>query len=109
MLTEITLIPVHDRYGPVPEEDFYETVFRYVYEPGSLPTNNFIENQNLAILCFILGIGTLADPNKPALSPEATRYYELGCAALSLDSPLEQRSISAIQAVVCRSLRSSPT
>lgn len=71
------------------------------YDPGSLPTRDFIESQNLAIVYLVLALGTLLDTDKPPRSPEAHSYYELACAALSIDSPLEQPSIPAIQALVC--------
>jgi hypothetical protein len=98
---------IHDdprnRHAPVLEDEFFETILCRTYWPGSFPKQDFIESQNLAIVCFVLAIGTLVDTDKPPRCPEAHRYYELGCVALSIDSPLEQPSIAAIQAIVrCR-------
>lgn len=59
-----------------------------------------MDAHRLAVFCFVLGLGALLDMEKPSLSAEAMRYYQLGRAALSLDSILESQSIPAIQAVV---------
>lgn len=59
-----------------------------------------MDAHRLAVLCFVLGLGALLDLEKPSLSAEAMRYYQLGRAALSLDSILESQSIPAIQALV---------
>jgi hypothetical protein len=93
-----------DRHSPVLEDDFFNIVFHRIYDPISsdLSPKYFSKSLNLAILCFVLAIGLLLDPEEPPLSSEAAQYYEMGCAAMSLDSPLEQRSISAIQALVSR-------
>ncbi len=66
-----------------------------------------MDAHQLAVLCFVLALGTLLDLEKPSLSAEAMRYYQLGRAALSVDSVLESQSIPAIQAVVsCLALAS---
>ena len=59
-----------------------------------------MDSHRLAVLCLVLGLGALLDLDKPYLSAEAMRYYQLGRAALSLDSILESQSIPAIQALV---------
>lgn len=59
-----------------------------------------MDSHKLAILYLVLAMGMLLDLDKPPLSSEATRYYQLGRAALSLDSILEHQSIPAIQALV---------
>lgn len=66
-----------------------------------------MDAHQLAVLCFVLALGTLLDLEKPSLSAEAMHYYQLGRAALSVDSVLESQSIPAIQAVVsCLALAS---
>lgn len=59
-----------------------------------------MDSHRLAVLYMVLALGTLLDLDKPALSADATRYYQLGRAALSLDSVLEAQSIPGIQALV---------
>lgn len=59
-----------------------------------------MDSHRLAVLYMVLALGTLLDLDKPSLSAEATRYYQLGRASLSLDSVLESQSIPAIQALV---------
>lgn len=86
------------------EEDFYETVFRPIYQADTHLSDDFIESHTLAVLYLTLAIGTLLDLDKPPLSLEASQYYQLGCAALSLHSLYEERSIPAIQALVCHPL-----
>ena len=49
---------------------------------------------------MVLALGTLFDLDKPYLSLEATQYYQLSRASLSLDSVLEHQTIAAIQALV---------
>jgi hypothetical protein len=56
------------------------------------------------VLFMILALGTLFDPQMPPQSPEASHYYQLGRAALSLDSPLEAQSVIVVQALVCHNL-----
>jgi hypothetical protein len=85
------------------EEDFYATVFQPIYETDAHLPDDFIETHTLAVLYLILAVGTLLDLEKPPLSLEASQYYQLGCAALSLYSPYEEGSIPAIQALVCHS------
>ena len=51
-------------------------------------------------LCFVLALGALLDLSKPPLSEEANRFFQLGRAALSVDSILESQSVPAIQALV---------
>lgn len=83
------------------ECDFFNNIFRRVYDPTFISPQYSSESTNLAILCFVLAIGLLLDPDKSPLSPEAVHYYQMGCTVMSLDSPLEQRSVAAIQALVC--------
>lgn len=49
---------------------------------------------------MILAVGTLLDLDMPSHSPEAMQYFQIGRAALALDSVLEEQSITALQALV---------
>ncbi|OJT09636.1 hypothetical protein TRAPUB_13889 [Trametes pubescens] len=99
-------INVGSLYTPIPEAEFDEAIFARVYD--SMDTERApMDAHQLAVLCFVLALGTLLDLEKPSLSAEAMRYYQLGRAALSVDSVLESQSIPAIQAVVsCLALAS---
>ena len=85
------------RYNPISEKDYLE-IFRHVYDPDSF--NEQIPAQNLGLFCLVLAIGTLVDLERPAHSPEAMAFYHLARSALSIDSVLEEQSITAIQALV---------
>lgn len=80
--------------------DFYESIFRPVYDPDA-SFHESVSAHSLAILYMVLGIGTLMDLERPAHSPEAMQYLQLGRAALALESVLEEQSIPGIQALVC--------
>ncbi|KAJ6581244.1 fungal-specific transcription factor domain-containing protein [Mycena capillaripes] len=86
-------------YTPINESDFYENIFRPVYDPDATSYES-ISSHNLSILYMVLALGTLMDLDMPAHSPEATEYYQLGRAALAIDSVLEEPSIAGIQALV---------
>jgi len=47
-----------------------------------------------------LALGVLLDLERPAHSPESKQFYQLGRAALALDSVLDEPSIPGIQALV---------
>jgi hypothetical protein len=49
----------------------------------------------------MLAIGALLDLDAPPHSYDASHYYQLGRAALSVDSVFEEQSIPAIQALAC--------
>ncbi|KAI9064177.1 hypothetical protein FKP32DRAFT_1591599 [Trametes sanguinea] len=88
-------------YTPIPEADFEETIFSRVYDQRMDPSEPAATNAHqLAVLCLVLGLGALLDLEKPTLSAEAMRYYQLGRAALSMDSILESQSVPAIQALI---------
>ncbi|KAJ7636037.1 fungal-specific transcription factor domain-containing protein [Mycena polygramma] len=86
-------------YTPISESDFYETIFRPIYESDGTSYQS-VSSHNLSVLYMVLAIGTLMDLDMPAHSPEATEYYQLGRAALAIDSVLEEPSIAGIQALV---------
>jgi hypothetical protein len=50
---------------------------------------------------MMLAIGALLDLDAPPHSYDANHYYQLGRAALSVDSIFEEPSIPAIQALAC--------
>ncbi|OBZ66409.1 putative zinc transporter cis4 [Grifola frondosa] len=87
-------------YTPVPDVEFYGSIFPGIYEQRMDSDPAPMDSHRLAVLCLVLGLGALLDLEKPSLSSEATRYYQLGRAALSLDSILEAQSIPAIQALI---------
>ncbi|GBE86510.1 hypothetical protein SCP_0903890 [Sparassis crispa] len=91
-------------YTPVPKSEFYGSILSRFYESvtssDQSPSPSPMDAHKLAIVFMVMAMGTLLDLEKPQLSPEATRYYQLGRAALSLDSILESQSIAAIQALI---------
>ncbi|KAJ7695125.1 fungal-specific transcription factor domain-containing protein [Mycena rosella] len=86
-------------YTPISESDFYETVFGPIYDPNATSYES-VSSHNLSVLYMVLAIGTLVDLAMPAHSAEATEYYQLGRAALSIDSVLEEPTIAGIQSLV---------
>lgn len=88
------------RYHPIREAEFEQAVFSRVYDQRMESDSTHIASHRTAVVCFVLALGALFDLSQPALSDEATRYFQLGRAALSVDSILESQSIPAIQALV---------
>ena len=86
------------RYTPISQQDFSDTVFRPVYDEGSVP--EAVDSHSLAILFMVLALGTFLDLEKPAHDPESIHYYQLARAALALKSVLDDQTIPAIQALV---------
>ncbi|KZT09905.1 uncharacterized protein LAESUDRAFT_722057 [Laetiporus sulphureus 93-53] len=88
-------------YTPIPESEFLGTILPRFYElsPAYLDQDP-LDSHRLAILYLVLAMGTLVDLEIEPLSPSATRYYQLGRAALSLDSVLEHQTLPAIQALI---------
>ncbi|KAF9059484.1 hypothetical protein BDP27DRAFT_1238729 [Rhodocollybia butyracea] len=85
-------------YTPISKPEFYETVFRPIYDVNAAFPN--IGSHSLALIYMILAIGALLDLDQQSHSPAASRFYELGQAALAIDSVFEEQSIPAIQALV---------
>ncbi|KAF9078142.1 hypothetical protein BDP27DRAFT_1310847 [Rhodocollybia butyracea] len=85
-------------YTPISKPEFYETVFRPIYDVNAAFPN--IGSHSLALIYMILAIGALLDLDQQSHSPAASRFYELGRAALAIDSVFEEQSIPAIQALV---------
>jgi hypothetical protein len=88
------------RYDSVPRPLFGDTIFNAVYT-SYFPLVQDCDTTILSVFFMVLALGTLADLHIPNYSPQATRYYELARAALSLDLVLDEPSITTIQALVC--------
>jgi len=86
---------------PVFEEDFYQMILPGIYDPTASVGQDSIESHNLAILYVIMAIGSLLDVEQPPRSAQSAKYYEMCRLALTLDVPLEDGAISAIQVLVC--------
>ncbi|KIP05474.1 hypothetical protein PHLGIDRAFT_108161 [Phlebiopsis gigantea 11061_1 CR5-6] len=87
-------------YTPIPENEFYSTVFARIYDQNIALDQDPIDSHRLAVLYMVFALGTLFDLEKQSLSLEATQYYQLARAALSMDPVLEHQTIPAIQALV---------
>ncbi|KXN89389.1 hypothetical protein AN958_05762 [Leucoagaricus sp. SymC.cos] len=87
------------QYTPITELDFFETVFRPMYDQSVAPAEP-ISAHNLSVLFMVLAMGSLLDLEAPPLSPQSMQYYQLGRASLALDSVLEEQSIPGIQALL---------
>lgn len=87
-------------YLPIPDAEFYNTVFSRIYDQPIGIDQDPIDSHRLAVLYMVLALGTLFDLGQPYLCVEATQYYQLARAAISLDSLLEHQTIPAIQALV---------
>ncbi|KAJ7050558.1 fungal-specific transcription factor domain-containing protein [Mycena amicta] len=86
-------------YTPITEADFYETIYTPIYDPNG-PTYESVSSHSLSVLFMVLALGALMDLDMPARSAEATEFYQLGRAALAIDSVLEEPSIPGIQALL---------
>ncbi|KAF9443665.1 hypothetical protein P691DRAFT_737567 [Macrolepiota fuliginosa MF-IS2] len=86
-------------YTPITELDFYETVFRPMYDQSAAPPEP-LSAHNLAVLFMVLALGSLLDLEAPPLSPQSMQFYQLGRASLTLESVLEEQSIPGIQALL---------
>lgn len=88
------------RYTPIPENEFYNSVLTRFYESSAMVDQDPTDSHRLAIMYLVLAMGVLLDLDQQPLTAEATRYYQLGRAALALDSILEHQTIQAVQALV---------
>ena len=88
------------RYHPIREAEFDELVFSRVYDQRTEGDATPMASHRTAVLYLVLALGALLDLSKPPLSEEANRFFQLGRAALSVDSILESQSVPAIQALV---------
>lgn len=92
--------PLLGRYTPIPESEFNETVFSRFYKGAGYADQDPDYSHKLSVLFMVLAMGSLLNVEDSMPSPDAARYYQLGRAALSLDSILEHHTIPAIQALV---------
>ncbi|KAF7309610.1 Fungal-trans domain-containing protein [Mycena indigotica] len=83
-------------YTPISENDFYEKIFTPIYDFNG----DHVSAHSLSVLFMVMALGALVDLNMPAHSAEATELYQLGRAALAIDSVLEEPSIPGIQALL---------
>lgn len=102
-------------YHPVTKEYFYEVIFARIYpdigpeSPTDVETDRdsgSYESHRLALLFIVLAVGILVDLKRPSHDAEAVKYFQLSKAALSINSILEEPSITAIQASVSSSIPS---
>jgi hypothetical protein len=96
----VTLVFFFHRYTPISEDDFFETVFTPVYK--DLADSKVLQStaHQVAVVCLVLAIGTLVDLERHAHAPEAMQYYHYARAAISIESILEEQSVTGIQALV---------
>ncbi|EKM50386.1 uncharacterized protein PHACADRAFT_263665 [Phanerochaete carnosa HHB-10118-sp] len=87
-------------YTPIPDAEFYNAVFSRIYDQPITIDQDPVDSHRLAVLYMVLALGTLFDLEQSYMSVEATQYYQLARASLSLDSVLEHQTIPAIQALV---------
>ncbi|KAF5328220.1 hypothetical protein D9619_013449 [Psilocybe cf. subviscida] len=87
-------------YTPISEDDFFDTIFSPVYEQSPDPEAPQGSAHQLAVLCLVLAIGTLVDLEKHAHAPEAMQYYHYARASISIESVLEEQTVTGIQALL---------
>ncbi|EAU90340.1 hypothetical protein CC1G_09022 [Coprinopsis cinerea okayama7 len=86
-------------YTPISEQDFYSNVLPEVYNTEETYRDS-VSSHTLSVFFMVLALGTLLDLDLPAHSPESMQYFQIGRAALALDSVLEEQSITALQALL---------
>ncbi len=70
-----------------------------MYDQSAAPSEP-LSPHNLSILFMVLAIGSLVDLDAPPHSPQSMQFYQLGRAALTLESILEEQTIPGVQALV---------
>ena len=97
----LRLITILIRYCAIRPPQFAEEIMDHIY-PGSdsSPNAMHIRSDRLAVLYYVLAIGTLVDPGMPAFSQESECYYKLGNLALGLDNYLARPTVPVIRALV---------
>ena len=93
------IVHLFARYTPFSENEFFDTIFEPIYERDKALSDPTVSHR-LAVLFMALALGALLDLNRPPLSSDAMQYYQLGRAALALESVLEEQSVTAVQALV---------
>ncbi|KAF8498708.1 fungal-specific transcription factor domain-containing protein [Russula emetica] len=90
-------------YTPIEQNDFYGSIYSRVFDPEAGSDFDRIQSHRIAVVYMMLAIGALLDLDAPPHSYDANHYYQLGRAALSVDSVFEEQSITAIQALLLMS------
>ncbi|KAI0272646.1 fungal-specific transcription factor domain-containing protein [Gloeopeniophorella convolvens] len=91
-------------YTPIDQKDFYSSIYGRVFGPSDASADHDrIQSHRIAVVYMMLAIGALLDLDAPSHSDDATHYFQLGRAALSVDSIFEEQSIPAIQALLLMS------
>ncbi|KAF8630740.1 hypothetical protein AX17_005335 [Amanita inopinata Kibby_2008] len=86
-------------YTPILETDFYDSIFKPIYDADSATCESTVSHC-LAVLYMVLALGALLDLDRQPHSPDAMHIFQLGRAALAVDSVLEEQSISGVQALL---------
>ncbi|KAI0305961.1 hypothetical protein B0F90DRAFT_1808515 [Multifurca ochricompacta] len=90
-------------YTPIEQSDFYGSIYNRVFDLEAGSDYDRIQSHRIAVVYMMLAIGALLDLDAPPHSYDASHYYQLGRAALSVDSIFEEQSIPAIQALLLMS------
>jgi hypothetical protein len=90
-------------YTPIEQNDFYGSIYSRVFDPDTGSDHDRIQSHRIAVVYLMLAIGALLDVDAPPQSYDASHYYQLGRAALSVDPIFEEQSIPAIQALLLMS------
>ena len=96
---------------PVKRDELINDILIPIYNCKKDPSKNAYHRGNctdeegrnphlLAVLFFVLALGSLVDLTLPPCSAEAELYYRLGRAALSLRSIFDSQEIESVQALV---------
>ncbi|KAJ7665739.1 hypothetical protein B0H17DRAFT_1184497 [Mycena rosella] len=80
---------------PVMQDEAVE-LLNLVYQERHRP----VTAHQLAVLYVILALGALVDLDLPSYSSEADHYFDLGCAAMSVESLFENPTVATVQGLV---------
>lgn len=91
-----TLARTYFRYGgwmyhTVSLKLFFDVFFPHVY-PVVIDAEHEVSSQKLAIVLYVLALGSLFDQNAPPQSKQSKRYFELANSALNLGGFINARS-----------------
>jgi hypothetical protein len=84
---------------PISVEEFDTIIFKAVYDRPWTDAPDFVGHHRLAVVFLVLALGSLFDPVLPMRSIDASKYYELACAALFGSCAVESPTIESIQAL----------
>ncbi|TEB21845.1 hypothetical protein FA13DRAFT_1819353 [Coprinellus micaceus] len=85
-------------YHPISERDF-EAIFQSIYNAND-EVQGPLPGCTLSVFFMVLAIGELLDLDLPPHSQEAMQHYQVARAAISLDSVLEEQTVTGIQALL---------